>query len=89
MQRGPPQGGDDGRHHGAIKAVFRRHARERGERHALGQHYDGAHQAGDYVRTQAGAADARPPGEKRKNAGKNGPGGQAHDDLQFSLKTAS
>ena len=56
-----PQGGDDRRHHGGVKAVLRRHAGEGGERDGLRQHHDRAHHARADVRAQRAAADALPP----------------------------
>ena len=67
MPAGAEQGGDDGRHHGGIQAVFRRHAGDGGEGHALRQHDHRAGDAGDQVGLVGVVVDHRPPAQKGKN----------------------
>ncbi len=59
------QGGDDGRNHGGVEAVDRRHAGKGRKGDPLRQNHHGSRQPRDRVGAQRAAIDLRPPTAKR------------------------
>ena len=66
VQAGTEQGGDDGRHHGRIQAVFRRQPGNGGKGHALRQHHQRPGRSGHEVVAQGVPVDHRPPAQEGK-----------------------